>query len=180
VLELMSKDIEKAAGLIARSLARGGKWMLFGNGGSAADAQHLAAEMVGRLYKLERQGLAALALTTDTSALTSLGNDYGFEEVFSRQVEALAKKGDVVLGFSTSGRSKNVIKALALAKKMGCVTIGFCGPDALLLKKHCTLCLKAPARMTSHIQEVHSMVGHIVCFLVEKELLRLGKIKKRK
>lgn len=180
VMESLGPDIEKAAALIAASLARGGKWLIFGNGGSAADAQHLAAEMVGRLYKLERRGLAALALTTDTSALTCVGNDYGYSEIFSRQVEALAKKGDVVLGISTSGNSPNVLKAMALAKKIGCVTLGMSAKDGGKLAKLCKVCLNVPASQPSYAQEAHITIGHLLCFLVERALLKKRFIKARK
>jgi D-sedoheptulose 7-phosphate isomerase len=173
-MEELSAPIAKAGGLITDSLAAGGKWLIFGNGGSAADAQHLATEMVGRLYKLERRGLAALALTTDSSILTSVGNDYGFERVFERQVEALAKRGDVALGISTSGRSPNVLKGLAQAKKMGCKTLALTGGDggALARAKYVDLCLNVAAARTSHVQETHIAIGHALCFLAEGGLKR--------
>ena len=180
VMETLSPEIEKAGALIAKSMAAGGKWLLCGNGGSAADAQHLAAEMVGRLYKLERRGLPAIALTTDSSALTCVGNDYGYDEVFARQVEALARRGDVVLGISTSGNSPNVLKAMALAKKMGCITIGLSGKDGGKLAKACEICLSVPASQTSHVQESHIAIGHLLCFLVERSLLKKRFIKARK
>jgi D-sedoheptulose 7-phosphate isomerase len=180
VMESLGPDIEKAGHAIASALAKGKKWLLFGNGGSAADAQHIAAEMVGRLYKLERRGLAALALTTDSSALTCIGNDYGYDQVFARQVEALAQKGDVVLGISTSGNSPNVLKAIQLAKKMGCTTLGLSGKDGGKLAKTAGLCLSVPAAQTSHVQESHIAIGHLLCFLVERELLAGGFIKERK
>jgi D-sedoheptulose 7-phosphate isomerase len=178
-MQQLGPKIELAASLIAGAMAKGKKWLLFGNGGSAADAQHLAAEMVGRLYKLERRGLPALALTTDSSALTCVGNDYGYEDVFSRQVEALAQKGDVVLGISTSGNSPNVLKALALAKKMGCVTIGLGGKGGRL-PKAARLCLEVDGKQANFIQESHIAIGHLICFLVERELLARGVIKGRK
>ena len=180
IVETLGPEIEKAAGIIAASIRKGGKWLLMGNGGSAADAQHLAAEMVGRLNKVERRGLPALALTTDSSALTCIGNDYGYDQVFTRQVEALAKKGDVVLGISTSGNSKNVNEALKLARKMGCATIAFGGKNGGPMKKIAQLSLVVPSQATAHVQEGHIAMGHCLCFLVEEMLLARGFIKKRK
>lgn len=181
VLETLVPGLEKAGLLLVESYLKGGKWMLFGNGGSAADAQHIAAEMVGRLYKLERKGLAAIALTTDSSALTCVGNDYGYEQIFHRQVEALAKKGDVVLGISTSGKSPNVTKGLELAKKLGCVTMAFSGKDggSMARNKAVDLCLTVPSDFTAHVQEAQIAMGHILCFIVERELLRRKHIKAR-
>ena len=179
-MEQLGPALEEAGKLIAASIAKGGKWMIFGNGGSAADAQHLAAELVGRLYKLERRGLPALALTTDSSALTCVGNDYGYEEIFARQVEALGRKGDVVLGISTSGNSPNVLKGLAMAKKLGCHTIGFSGGKGGKLLKAAKLCLNVPVAQTYTVQETHITMGHILCFLVERDLLRRGFIRKRR
>jgi D-sedoheptulose 7-phosphate isomerase len=179
-MEALGPGIEKAAGLISASMAKGGKWLLFGNGGSAADAQHIAAEMVGRLYKLERRALPALALTTDSSALTCVGNDYGFGDVFSRQIEALAKKGDVVMGISTSGNSPNVLKALALAKKTGCVTLGLSAGDGGKLARLCDVCLTVPVSQPYHAQEAHISIGHLLCFLVERDLLKRRFIKPRR
>lgn len=179
VMEELGPKIEEAALLIAAAMARGRKWLLFGNGGSAADAQHLAAEMVGRLYKLERRGLPAIALTTDSSALTCIGNDYGYEDIFARQIEALAVKGDVAMAISTSGNSPNVLKALALAKKMGCVTIGLSGKGGKL-DKAAKLCLAVEGKQPNFIQESHITIGHLLCFLVERELLAKGVIKERK
>ena len=182
VLETQVPALEKAGLLVANSMAKGGKWLLCGNGGSAADAQHIAAEMVGRLYQLERQGLPAIALTTDSSALTCVGNDYGFDFVFSRQVEALGRKGDVVLGISTSGKSPNVIKALEQAKKQGCVTLAFSGKDGgpMAKNKAIDLCLTVPSDFTAHVQEAQIAMGHILCFIVERELVRRKAIKVRR
>ena len=180
VMETLAPDIEKAGKLVANAMQKGGKWLLFGNGGSAADAQHLAAELVGRLYKLERRGLPAIALTTDSSALTCVGNDYGYENIFERQIEALAKKGDIAFGISTSGNSPNVIKALKLAKKMGCVTIALTGNGGALAKKGAVdLCLSVPAPQTSHVQESHIAIGHVICFIVEQQLVASKFIKAR-
>jgi D-sedoheptulose 7-phosphate isomerase len=182
VLETLAPQLEKAGALVAASLARGGTWLLFGNGGSAADCQHLAAEMTGRLYKMERRGLPAIALTTDSSALTCIGNDYGFERAFSRQVEALGRKGDVALGISTSGMSPNVLKGLEQAKRQGLTTLAFSGKGggAAAKAKFVDLCLTVPADFTAHVQESQIAMGHILCFLVERALLKQGFIKEKK
>ena len=182
VVESLSEKLEKAGALLTASLAGGKKWLIFGNGGSAADAQHLAAEMVGRLYKIERQGLPAIALTTDTSALTAIGNDYGYDTIFERQVEALGQKGDVALGISTSGNSPNVLKALALAKKKGLKTLAFSGKDggALAKARFVDLCLTVPAEQGFHVQESHIAMGHLLCFLAERGLMKKGKLKIKK
>lgn len=146
---------------------KAGKKILFaGNGGSAADAQHLAAELVSRL-RYNRPGLAALALTTDTSALTAIGNDYAYENVFSRQVESLAQAGDVFIGISTSGKSPNILKALKAARAQSAVTIGFSGAQAPLMAEHCDALLCVPSRETPKIQECHIMFGHIICAIIE-------------
>jgi len=179
-MESLGPALERAGQVISRSLAKGGKWMICGNGGSAADAQHLAAEMTGRLYQLERKGLAALALTTDSSALTCIGNDYSFDHVFSRQVEALGRKGDVLLGISTSGNSPNVITALKQARAMGISTLSFTGKGGGKIKPLADLGLDVPIHFTAHIQETHIALGHLLCFLVERDLLRRGAIKARK
>jgi D-sedoheptulose 7-phosphate isomerase len=172
-MQSLGPALEEAAMAVAASIAKGGKWLIFGNGGSAADAQHLAAEMSGRLYKMERRGIPALALTTDSSALSAISNDYGYAEVFARQVEALAKKGDVVLGISTSGNSENVLKAVAKAKKLGCATIAFSGgKGGGKLAKAAGLCLSVASEKGFHVQECHIAMGHALCFMVEKELKR--------
>lgn len=141
-----------------------------GNGGSAADSQHLAAEFVGRFQK-DRKGYPAVALTTDTSILTSIGNDYGFNKVFKRQIEALVKNGDVVVGISTSGNSSNVIEGILEAKKIGAYTVGLLGKDGGKLKELCDLSIVVPSDVTARIQEMHILIGHIVCEMVEEELL---------
>jgi D-sedoheptulose 7-phosphate isomerase len=140
-----------------------------GNGGSAADAQHFVAEIVGR-FKLERRGLPAIALSTDTSILTAIGNDYGFDKVFSRQVEALASPGDLVIGISTSGNSPNVLLALQLARQAGCSTVGLLGKDGGSIKDVCDLALVVPTNDTPRVQEGHITIIHIVCDLLEKAL----------
>jgi len=166
-MSTLTNQVEVAAQLCIDSLNNGGKILIFGNGGSAADAQHIAAELVGR-YKVERKGLAAIALTTDTSALTSIGNDYGYKHVFGRQVEALANKGDVAIGISTGGSSANVISALTLANELGCKTIGFSGRDGGEMNIICDINLVVPAEDTPRIQEMHIVIGHTICNLIEK------------
>jgi D-sedoheptulose 7-phosphate isomerase len=166
-LEYITIPLEIATNLCIDTLKNGGKILIFGNGGSAADAQHIAAELVGR-YKVERKGLPAIALTTDTSALTSIGNDYGYARVFDRQVEALANKGDVVIGISTGGSSGNVISALKLAKGMGCKTIGFSGRDGGEMNDLCNVNLVVPAEDTPRIQEMHIVIGHTICHLIDQ------------
>ena len=165
-LEYIANPLEIAANLCIDCLQNGGKILIFGNGGSAADAQHIAAEMVGR-YKVERKGLPAIALTTDTSALTSIGNDYGYNHIFDRQVEALANEGDAVIGISTGGSSANVISALKLANKLGCKTIGLSGRDGGEMNTLCDINLVVPAEDTPRIQEMHIVIGHTICHLID-------------
>ena len=167
-LKYIAGPLEIAANLCIDCLQDGGKILIFGNGGSAADAQHIAAELVGR-YKVERKGLPAIALTTDTSALTAIGNDYGYNHVFDRQVEALVNKGDVVIGISTGGSSGNVISALKLAKDIGCKTIGFSGRDGGEMNTLCDVNLVVPAEDTPRIQEMHIVIGHTICHLIDQE-----------
>ena len=167
-MDSICDSIETAAKICISCLNNDGKILLFGNGGSAADAQHIAAELVGR-YKIERKGLAAIALTTDTSVLTSISNDYGYEHLFDRQLEALANKGDVVIGISTGGSSTNVINALGLAKKIGCETIGFSGRDGGEMNTLCTINIVVPAEDTPRIQEMHILIGHTICHLIDRE-----------
>ena len=166
-LESLVPSLEVAAKMLIDTLKSGGKILLCGNGGSAADAQHIAAEFTGR-YKKERQGLSAIALTTDTSALTAIGNDYGYDCVFSRQCEALARNGDLLWGISTSGNSKNVLNALEKARKMGCKTLGFSGRDGGAMQNFCDVLLISPSNDTPRIQEMHILMGHILCDLIEK------------
>ena len=165
--------IEKLAEILIAAYKSGHKMVLCGNGGSAADAQHLAAEMVGSYANRNRRALPALALTTDTSALTAIGNDYSYEDIFSRQVEAMVNPGDVVIGISTSGNSKNVIKAIRAAKERKAITVGFTGETGGQLKSACDFTFCAPSKITSHIQECHIMVGHILCGLVEQTMAEL-------
>jgi len=157
--------LEMAYTLI-EALSQGNKVIWMGNGGSAADAQHLSAELVSRFYK-EREALPSIALNCNTSVLTAIGNDYGFEHIFQRQVEALARAGDVVVGISTSGASANVLLAIERARDMGCVTIGLTGASGGQLEHAVDLCLKVPSDDTPRIQEVHITVGHIICEIVE-------------
>jgi D-sedoheptulose 7-phosphate isomerase len=165
----LSPLIGDMAGLLVEAFRSGNKLLVMGNGGSAADSQHFVAEMVGR-FKLERAALPALALSTDTSILTAVGNDYGFDAVFSRQVEALASPGDVLVGISTSGNSPNVLKALELGRERGCRTIGLLGKDGGGIRAVCDLALVVPSSDTPRIQEGHIAIIHIVCDLVEKTL----------
>ena len=159
--------IEEAAKLCIESLKNGGKILLFGNGGSAADAQHIAAELSGR-FKKERRALAGIALTTDTSALTAIGNDYGYEFVFSRQVEALCNKNDVVIGISTSGNSENVINAITIAKQVGGKVITLSGKTGGKMKNQGDVNIVIPSDDTPRIQEMHIMVGHMICAIVDE------------
>lgn len=161
--------IEQAAKLLINAIKSGNKIFFFGNGGSAADAQHLAAELIGRYLK-ERKPIPAIALTTDTSILTSLGNDYGFDSIFARQIEGLAKLGDIALGISTSGNSKNVLVGLEKAKKLGCKTIALLGCDGGKIAKTADISITIPSKNTPRIQESHITIGHIICNLIEQEL----------
>lgn len=170
-LKLDATQIVSAAQLIIEAYQKGGKVLLMGNGGSAADAQHIAAELVGR-FKKERKSLPAIALTTDTSVLTSIGNDYNFNAVFKRQVEALAQPEDIVIGISTSGNSTNVLLAIEKAKEIGAKTIGLSGNDGGKLLSAADLCLVVPSNNTPRIQESHITIGHILCDLVEQNLFQ--------
>ena len=162
----LEADIKKACETAVATLKTGGKILLCGNGGSAADAQHIAAELTGR-YKTERGALAGIALTTDTSALTAIGNDYGYEFVFSRQLEALGREGDLLIAISTSGNSGNVVKALELARKIGIKTIGLSGRTGGAMNELCELNLVVPSNDTPRIQEMHIMIGHIICQAID-------------
>jgi D-sedoheptulose 7-phosphate isomerase len=164
-----SESIEQAARRICESLRAGGKLLIFGNGGSAADAQHMAAELVGRFLR-ERAGLPAIALTTDSSVLTSLGNDYGFEQVFARQVKALSRAADVAIGISTSGNSLNVLEGLKTAREMGMSTIVLSGGTGGEAAKLADVALIAPSKIVWQIQECHTAVIHVICGAVEEML----------
>ncbi len=168
VLEL-APQIAHCAELLATALAAGKKILIAGNGGSAADAQHFAAELVGR-FLMERRGLPAIALSTDSSILTAVANDYGFERIFSRQVEALASAGDVVIGISTSGNSANILAALTAARQCGCTTIGLLGRDGGAIATRVDLSLVVGCAETPHIQEMHVTIIHLLCKLIEAQL----------
>lgn len=169
VVAPMSADIAACATSMCEALRRGNKILIMGNGGSAADAQHFAAELVGRFLK-NRSALPAIALTTDTSILTAVANDFGYDQVFSRQVEALAKSGDIVVGISTSGHSKNVQQALALAKSLESQTIALLGRDGGTIAAQVDLALTVATPDTPRIQEAHGTIIHILCDLIESEL----------
>ena len=169
VAESMAPDIESCSTLMISALKKGNKLLIMGNGGSAADAQHMAAEFVGR-FLLERKALPAIALTTDTSILTAVGNDYGFDEIFKRQVEALARPGDVVIGISTSGHSNNVFHAVMAANEIGCKTIGLLGREGGNIAGIVDVNLTVPVQETPRIQEAHVTIIHILCDLVERNL----------
>jgi D-sedoheptulose 7-phosphate isomerase len=170
--QMLTQDlapVAAAAAAIRSALAGGAKVLAFGNGGSAADAQHLAAELVGR-FQRERPALAALALTADTSVLTSIGNDAGFELVFARQIEALGRRGDVALGISTSGRSANVQRALDAARKRGLTTVAVTGGDGGPIGRAADIHVNVPASSTARVQEVHRTLLHAICQLVEQDI----------
>ncbi|MDP6958957.1 MAG: D-sedoheptulose 7-phosphate isomerase [Planctomycetota bacterium] len=171
-LLLMQKcvpQVESIAKAVVSALKKGKRVVVFGNGGSAADAQHIAAEMEGR-FKKARPALPVLALTTNSSTLTAVGNDFGYDKTFSRQVEAHTRKGDVVIAISTSGNSANVLEALKSAKKIGAVTIGFTNEDGGKMKKRVDHCLTVPSRDTQRVQECHIAVGHVLCECIEDSL----------
>ena len=163
------KKIDEITRVINNAYRENKKVILFGNGGSAADAQHLAGELVGKFY-LERKALAAIALTTNTSELTAIANDCSFNRVFARQVEALVNPGDIVIGITTSGNSLNVIEGIKEAKLRGAITVGFTGASGGKLKENVDYLLTVPSKDTPNIQESHIMIGHIICYLIEKEL----------
>ena len=165
----LDRSVAQAGTAIAQSLQYGGKVMFCGNGGSAADSQHLAAEFTGRFIK-DRRPLAALALSTDSSALTCIANDYSFDEVFSRQVAALGRTGDCLVGISTSGNSSNVLRALEVGREIGVVTIGLLGRDGGAIKALCDVAIVVPSQTTARIQEAHIIIGHTLCEIVESEL----------
>jgi len=165
------ETITKVAQAMIECFKRNGKVLICGNGGSAADAQHVAGEMVGR-FKKERSALPCIALTTDTSVITAYANDYSFDDIFSRQVEALGENNDVLIGISTSGNSKNIIKAMETAKVKGLTTIGLTGINGGKMKALCDICFTVPSDNTPRIQECHITAFHIICNLIEKELFK--------
>jgi D-sedoheptulose 7-phosphate isomerase len=175
LLTLIEKDqqllntAEDIARVCIHSLRQGGKILFAGNGGSAADSQHLAAELVSRL-RYDRPGLASIALTTDTSALTAIGNDYAYENIFSRQVEAIGQGGDVLIAISTSGKSPNVLRAFEAARKKNIICVGFTRDVAPMMEERCDFVLNIPGKETAKVQEWHIFFGHIICSLIEEEI----------
>lgn len=173
--ELMLKDsnlieqIRNCAEIVINAYQNKNKTLLAGNGGSAADAQHIAGEFVSRFY-FDRPGLASIALTTDTSILTAIGNDYGYNFLFARQLQALGTQGDIFIGISTSGNSANIIEALKVCKEKGIISIGLTGQRGGKMESHCDICIKVPSTETPRIQESHILIGHIICCLVEEAL----------
>lgn len=165
--------IKNASLEVIKAYRNGNKTLLAGNGGSAADAQHIAGEFVSRFY-FDRPGIASIALTTDTSILTAIGNDYGYENLFARQVQAQGVKGDVFIGISTSGNSKNILKALDLCRQKGITSIGLSGASGGAMNELCDYCIKVPSTCTPRIQEAHILIGHIICAIVEEELFGKG------
>ncbi|BDL68196.1 TPA: D-sedoheptulose 7-phosphate isomerase [Campylobacter jejuni] len=158
---------------VIKAYKNGNKTLLAGNGGSAADAQHIAGEFVSRFY-FDRPGIASIALSTDTSILTAISNDYGYENLFARQVQAQGVKGDVFIGISTSGNSKNILKALELCKQKEIISIGLSGASGGAMNELCDYCIKVPSTCTPRIQEAHILIGHIICAIVEEELFGKG------
>jgi len=169
VLHALNEEVLQIGSLAAQTLQTGGKILFCGNGGSASDSQHLAAELTGRFIK-DRKPLGAIALTTDTSALTSIANDYAFEEVFARQVIALGRPGDLLVGISTSGNSQNIIRAVDEARALGLRTVGLLGRDGGQLLSLCDHAIVVPSNVTARIQEAHILIGHTLCGLIEHDL----------
>jgi D-sedoheptulose 7-phosphate isomerase len=163
--------VAKVSEILVKALKQGNKALLFGNGGSAADAQHIAADLVGR-FAFDRPALPALALSVNTSCITAIGNDYGFDQVFSRQLEALARAGDIAIGISTSGNSANVLRAMSTARKMGLHTIALTGRTGGNLRNAVDYCICVPSNDTPRIQECHTLIGHIISELVEREIFQ--------
>jgi D-sedoheptulose 7-phosphate isomerase len=167
--EALHADMVRAVDISVQALKRGNKLLFAGNGGSAADAQHWAGELVSRFY-FDRPGLPAIALTTDTSILTAIGNDYGYDYVFARQIEALGQQGDVFFAISTSGNSKNILRAIEAARSRGITVIGFSGQAGGQMAEHCDVCFRMPSGETPKIKEGHEFVGHLLCGLIEHEI----------
>ena len=168
-LHTLEDAVQQAGRLAGQTLAKGGKVLFCGNGGSAADSQHLAAELTGRFIH-DRRPLAAIALSTDSSALTCIANDYSFDEVFARQVAGLGRAGDLLIGISTSGNSRNVIRAVEEAQRLGMATVGLLGRDGGQLRSLCQHSITVPSQVTARIQECHILIGHTLCGLIEQEL----------
>lgn len=169
IRDTLSESIQKTGQILARSLAEGGTLFWCGNGGSASDSQHLAAELVGR-FKKNRRPLRSVALTTDTSALTCIANDFSYDDIFSRQIEALGRPGDVLIGISTSGKSENVLRAFKMAKEIGVLTVALLGKGGGPSKDLADQSLVMPSGTTARVQEAHILIGHILCELIEREL----------
>lgn len=165
----LSDEIKTVIEKVHQCINTKNKIIIFGNGGSAADAQHMAAEFIGKFLK-ERNSIPAIALTTDTSVITSLGNDYGFESVFSRQCESLVEKNDIVIAISTSGKSKNVIEGMKISKKLGAIIVTLTGDNNEEMKEYSDYAIKVPSKLTPRIQEAHRTIIHIICELVERNL----------
>ncbi|MDR2775682.1 MAG: D-sedoheptulose 7-phosphate isomerase [Tannerella sp.] len=161
------EKIDRVADVIIRAYKTGNKTLLAGNGGSAADAQHIAGEFVSRFY-FDRPGIPSIALTTDTSIITAIGNDYGYDNLFARQVQAQGVTGDVFIGISTSGNSENIVKALAVCREKGIISVGLTGNDYCQMDELCDFCIKIPSTETPRIQESHILIGHIICCIVEE------------
>jgi D-sedoheptulose 7-phosphate isomerase len=168
-LHVVAADVDRAVGLIARSMADGGALLVCGNGGSAADAQHIAAELTGRFFR-DRKPLPALALHGNTSSLTAIGNDYGYEEVFAREIGAHGRVGDVLMAISTSGNSRNVLRAIEAARAKRMAVVGLTGADGGKMGDLCDICLRVPSSSTPRIQECHILLGHTICELLERIL----------
>lgn len=171
--EEIKSQIEKVSKIVIEAYNNGNKTLIAGNGGSAADAQHIAGEFVSKFY-FDRPGLASIALTTDTSILTAIGNDYGYEKLFARQLQANSVKGDIFIAISTSGNSKNLIEALKYAKENGITTVGFTGEKGGEMKDMCDYCICMPSNETPRVQEGHILIGHIICAVVEEEIFGKG------
>jgi D-sedoheptulose 7-phosphate isomerase len=169
--ELLLSSIQSASRIVLEAYQKGKKTLIAGNGGSAADAQHIAGEFVSRFY-FDRPSLASIALTTDTSILTAISNDYGYEKIFSRQIEALGNKEDVFIAISTSGNSKNIIKGIETAKEKGLYVIGLTGLEGGELKNSVNICISVPSNETPRVQESHILIGHIICAFVEKNFFK--------
>lgn len=165
----IASAVSDAIDIISSSLAAGGQLLIAGNGGSAADAQHIAAELTGRFLR-ERRALRAIALHANTSALTAIGNDYGYEHVFARELSAHARRGDILLAISTSGNSKNILRVIEVARKLNVIVIGLTGESGGQMRPACDLCLCVPSNMTARIQEMHITIGHTICELLEERL----------
>lgn len=171
--EALLKLVEEVALKAVEIYKKGGKTLIAGNGGSAADAQHIAGELVSRFY-FDREGLPSVALTTDTSIITAIGNDYGYERLFARQLEAQGKAGDMFIGISTSGNSKNILEALKVCKNKGILSVGLTGASGGAMSALCDYCIKAPSNETPRIQEAHILIGHILCAVIEEAIFGKG------